>query len=186
MVFIRNRNEKLFCEVIKEELLYLWRHSYRNSSKTFNSKLTLTLHLNKLIFVQVLLVKTTLVKGSKSKSKKIIVQGNLNSSFAFVLKRIFRLIHASIFRKCLKNIWTTNIWLQGNIHMHVQSFWAFLIKNHVRFYEKHLRRCQETSFKHNIVVPNDNFLEQEFENFNRDKVGNEEPLGDDRNGEEEE
>ena len=70
--------------------------------------------------------------------------------------------------------------------MHVQSFWALLIKNHVRFYEKHLRRCQETSFRHNIVVSNDNFLEQEFENFNRDNVGNEEALGDDRNGEEEE
>ena len=31
-------------------------------------------------------------------------------------------------------------------------------------------------------LPNDNFLEQEFENFNRDEVGNGEPLGDDNNG----
>ena len=37
-MFIRNRNEKLFCDVIKGELMYFWRHSYRNSPKT------LTLH----------------------------------------------------------------------------------------------------------------------------------------------
>ena len=59
-------------------------------------------------------------------------------------------------------------------------------KNHVRFYEKDLRRWKESSFKHNIVVQNDNFLEQEFENFNRDKVGNKKPLDDDNNGEEKE
>ena len=38
----------------------------------------------------------------------------------------------------------------------------------------------------NIVLPNDNFLEQETENFNRDEVGNEEPLDDDNKGEVEE
>ena len=38
MVFIRNRNEKLFRDVVKGELLYLWRQSYRNSTKA------LTLH----------------------------------------------------------------------------------------------------------------------------------------------
>ena len=32
--FIGNCNEKLFFNVIKGELLYLWRHSYRNSLKT--------------------------------------------------------------------------------------------------------------------------------------------------------
>ena len=37
-VFIRNHNEKLFCDVIKGQLRYLWCHSYRNSPKT------LTLH----------------------------------------------------------------------------------------------------------------------------------------------
>ena len=37
-MFIRNRNGKLFCDVIKGELLYLGRHIYRNSPKT------LTLH----------------------------------------------------------------------------------------------------------------------------------------------
>ena len=36
-----------------------------------------------------------------------------------------------------------------------------------------------------IVLPSDNFLEQEFENFNQQDVGSEEPLGDDNNGEEE-
>ena len=35
-------------------------------------------------------------------------------------------------------------------------------------------------------MQNNNFLEQEFENFNRDKVGNKEPLDDDNNGEEKE
>ena len=33
---------------------------------------------------------------------------------------------------------------------------------------------------------NDNFLEQEFENFNRDEMGSENPLGSDNNGGEEE
>ena len=37
-----------------------------------------------------------------------------------------------------------------------------------------------------IVLLNDNLLEQKFENVNRDEVGNEEPLGDDNNGKEEE
>ena len=59
-------------------------------------------------------------------------------------------------------------------------------ENHVWFYEKHLRCCKESNLKHSVVLPNDNFLEQEFENFNRDEVSNEEPLGDDNNGEEEE
>ena len=47
-------------------------------------------------------------------------------------------------------------------------------------------RCQESSFKYSIVLQNENFLEQEFEKFNRDKVGKQEPLGDDNNGQKEE
>ena len=35
-------------------------------------------------------------------------------------------------------------------------------------------------------MPNDDFLEQVFENFNRDNVSNENPLGGDKNSEEEE
>ena len=44
----------------------------------------------------------------------------------------------------------------------------------------------EISLKHSIDLPNDNFLEQEYENFNQKEVGSEELLGDDNNGEEEE
>ena len=58
-------------------------------------------------------------------------------------------------------------------------------ENRVWFYEKHLKRYEESSLKHSIVLPNGNFLEQEFENFNRAEAGNEEPLGCDNNGEEE-
>ena len=39
MVLIRNRNKKLFSHVIKAELLYLGRHSYRNSPKTLTLRL---------------------------------------------------------------------------------------------------------------------------------------------------
>ena len=52
-----------------------------------------------------------------------------------------------------------------------------------------MRRYEKSSLKHSIVLPNENFSEQEFENFNRDEVGkfsNKEPLGSDNNGEEEE
>ena len=59
-------------------------------------------------------------------------------------------------------------------------------ENHVWFYEKHLKRYEESSLKHSFVLPNDNFLDQEFENFNQEEVGNKEPLGGDNNGEEEE
>ena len=38
MVFIRNRNEKLFCDVIKGELLNFWRHSNLNSPKTLTHR----------------------------------------------------------------------------------------------------------------------------------------------------
>ena len=71
-------------------------------------------------------------------------------------------------------------------YRYAQSFWRLLKENHVWFYEKHLRHCKESSLKHCIVLPNDNFLEQEFEKFNRDEVGNKDPLGDDNNGEEKE
>ena len=59
-------------------------------------------------------------------------------------------------------------------------------KNHVCFDEKHLMRYEESSLKHRTVLPNDNILEQELENFNRDEAGNDEPLGSDNNGEGEE
>ena len=52
-----------------------------------------------------------------------------------------------------------------------------------------MRRYEESSLKHCIVLPNENFSEQEFENFNQDEVGkfrNQEALGSDNNGEEEE
>ena len=49
-----------------------------------------------------------------------------------------------------------------------------------------MKRCVELSLKHSIVLPSDNFLEQEFENFNQKEVGSEEPLGNDNNVEEEE
>ena len=42
--------------------------------------------------------------------------------------------------------------------------------------------------EHGIVLPNENFSEQEFENFSRDEVGrfsNKESLGSDNNSEEE-
>ena len=71
-------------------------------------------------------------------------------------------------------------------YTYVQRFWRFLEENHVWFYEKHLRRCEESSLKHSIVLQNDNFLEQEFKNFKRDEVGNEEHLGDDNNSQEKE
>ena len=35
-----------------------------------------------------------------------------------------------------------------------------------------------------FFLPNDNFLEQELQNFNRGEMGNEEPLGNNNNGEE--
>ena len=62
----------------------------------------------------------------------------------------------------------------GNIATNVQSFWRFLKENHVWFYEKRMRRCKESGLKHSTVLPNDNFIEQEFGNFNWDEVGNEE------------
>ena len=52
-----------------------------------------------------------------------------------------------------------------------------------------MSRYEKSSLKHSIVLPNENFSEQEFENFNRDEVGkfsNKEHLGSDNNVEEEE
>ena len=58
------------------------------------------------------------------------------------------------------------------------------------FYERHMmRRYKRSSLKHSIVLPNENFSGQEFENFNREEVGkysNKEPLSSNNNGEEEE
>ena len=74
----------------------------------------------------------------------------------------------------------------GNMH-NVQSFRRLVKENHVWFYERHLmRRYEERNLKHSIVLTNESFSEQEFENFNRDEVGNQEPLGSDNNDEEEE
>ena len=46
-----------------------------------------------------------------------------------------------------------------------------------------MRRYKKSSLKHSIVLPNENFTKQEFENFNRNEVGkfsNKEPLGSDK------
>ena len=53
-------------------------------------------------------------------------------------------------------------------------------ENHDSFYEKHLSRYDS------IVLPNENFLEQQFKTFNGDEMENQELLGSDHNGEEEE
>ena len=37
--------------------------------------------------------------------------------------------------------------------------------------KKHLIRHKESNLKHSIALLSDHFLEQEFENFNRDEVG---------------
>ena len=34
-----------------------------------------------------------------------------------------------------------------------------------------MRCCEDSSLKHSIVLQNGNFLEQEFENFNKDGSG---------------
>ena len=52
--------------------------------------------------------------------------------------------------------------------------------------ENFYRGYGESSFKHSIVLPNDNILEQEFENFHPIEVGKKDPLGGDNNVEEEE
>ena len=74
-------------------------------------------------------------------------------------------------------------------YTYVQSFQRLVKENHVWFYERRFRRYEESSLKHSIILPNENFSEQEFENFNQDEVGkfsNKEPLGTGNNGEEEE
>ena len=54
-----------------------------------------------------------------------------------------------------------------------------------------MKHYEGSSLKHSIVLPNENFSEQEFEiwNFKRDEVSkfsNKKPLGSDNNSEEEE
>ena len=75
-------------------------------------------------------------------------------------------------------------------YTYVKCFRRLEKENHVWFYERHLmRRYEKSSLKHSIVLPNENFSEQEFENFNRDEVrkfSNKEPLGSDNNDDEEE
>ena len=61
-------------------------------------------------------------------------------------------------------------------------------KKHVWFYDKHLRRYERGSLRHDILMPVDNVLEAEHENFNQDEVmGNEKQIeGDDNSKGEEE
>ena len=63
-------------------------------------------------------------------------------------------------------------------------------ENNVWFYEGHLmRRSEESSLNHSIVLPNENFSEKESETYNRVevvKLNNKEPLGSNNNAEEKE
>ena len=49
-----------------------------------------------------------------------------------------------------------------------------------------MRRYEDSSLKQTIVLPNGSNLVQEFKNFNRDEMGNEELLGSDNNDKEKE
>ena len=98
------------------------------------------------------------------------------------------MIHATNFPKRL-TIFEQHISDCIRKYTSVQIFWGLVKENHVWFYERHLRRYEESSLKHSVVLPNENISEQELESFNRDEVGkfsNKEPLGSGNNGEEEE
>ena len=76
----------------------------------------------------------------------------------------------------------------GDIQINIQSFRRHVKEKHVWFYDKHLRRYERGSLRHDILTPVDNVLEAEHEHFNQDEVmGNEEQIGGDDNskGEEE-
>ena len=92
----------------------------------------------------------------------------------------------SVFFPNVKKIFEPQISVCTRKYTYVQRFWRFLKENYAWFYENHLRRCEKSSLKYSIVLPNDNFSGQEFENFNLDQVDTKEPLGNDNNGEEEE
>ena len=68
----------------------------------------------------------------------------------------------------------------------LKVFWS-LWKQIVFGFMKNIWRVTKkaVSNTYSIVLPNGNFLEQEFQNFNRNEVGNEDPAGGDNNVEEE-
>ena len=60
-------------------------------------------------------------------------------------------------------------------------------EKHVWFYDKRLRRYERGSLRHDILMPVDNVLEAEHENFNQDEVmGKEEQIESDDNSKGEE
>ena len=67
----------------------------------------------------------------------------------------------------------------------LKVFWS-LWKQIVFGFMKNIWRVTKkaVSNTYSIVLPNGNFLEQEFQNFNRNEVGNEDPAGGDNNVEE--
>ena len=68
-------------------------------------------------------------------------------------------------------------------YTNIQSFRRHVKEKHVWFYDKHLRRYERGSLRHDILMPVDNVLEAEHENFNQDEVmGNEEQIEGDDNG----
>ena len=104
--------------------------------------------------------KEDLKQGQKkevtSKAKKIIVEGNLNSSFVFCFKEHFNF---AVFRISLqgwfiplsfpsvKQIFDPHISDCIRKYTYVQSFRRLVKENHVWFYERHLRRYVESSLK---------------------------------------
>ena len=72
-------------------------------------------------------------------------------------------------------------------YTNIQSFRRHVKEKHVWFYDKHLRRYERGSLRHDILMPVDNVLEAEHENFNQDEVMcNEEQIEGDDNSEGEE
>ena len=51
-------------------------------------------------------------------------------------------------------------------YANIQSFGRDMKEKHVWFYDKHLRRYERGSLRHDILIRVDNFLEAEHENFN--------------------
>ena len=68
----------------------------------------------------------------------------------------------------------------------LKVFWS-LWKQIVFGFMKNIWRVTKKAVSniYSIVLPNGNFLEQEFQNFNRNEVGNEDSAGGDNNVEEE-
>ena len=60
-------------------------------------------------------------------------------------------------------------------YTNIQSFRRHVKEKHAWFYDKHLRRYEIGSLRHDILMPVDSVLEAEHENFNQDEVtGNKE------------